>query len=111
PARQWHVRRIARQIEAVDRTAHHLLFPMIIEIWQQRGTRAADSGMNIAVDPRGRHAVPSMRSLDAFPRYRYLAACSAAARSVPPPDLKRKRIAWPSSLKSEVQPFHKPTDL
>ena len=52
PAGERHVRRIAREVEAVDRPAHHLLFPMIVEIGQQRGTRAADSGMNVAVDHR-----------------------------------------------------------
>src|SRR5205807_9977190 len=33
-----------------------LLFPVIVEIRQQRGARSAHGGVDIAVDPRGRHA-------------------------------------------------------
>jgi hypothetical protein len=55
-AGQRHVRRIAREIEAIDRPAHHLFFPVIVEIRQQRGARSAHGGMDIAVDPRGGHA-------------------------------------------------------
>jgi hypothetical protein len=68
PARQRHRRRIARQIEAVDRAAHHLLFPVIVEIGQQRGARSADGGMDVAVDPRGRHASPRVSFLATIPR-------------------------------------------
>jgi hypothetical protein len=56
PAGQRHVGRIAREIEAIDRAAHHLFFPVIVEIGQQRGARSAHGGMDIAVDPRGGHA-------------------------------------------------------
>ena len=56
PTGQWHVGRIAREIEAIDRPAHHLFLPVIVEIRQQRGARSAHGGMDIAVDPRGGHA-------------------------------------------------------
>jgi hypothetical protein len=52
-AGERHVGRIGIEIEAVDRPADHLLFPMIVEIGQQRGARPAYRGMNVAVDPRG----------------------------------------------------------
>ena len=55
PAGQRHVRRIAGEIEAIDGPAHDLFFPVIVEIRQQRGARSAHGGMDIAVDPRGRH--------------------------------------------------------
>src|SRR5262249_59275807 len=59
PPAQRHVWRIAGQIEAVDRPAHHLLFPVIVEIGQQRRARTADSGMDVAIDARGHHEGPS----------------------------------------------------
>src|SRR5262249_14235520 len=57
-AGERHVRRVAREVEAVDRTAHHLLFPVIVEIGQQRGSRSAYSRMDVAVDPRACHLAP-----------------------------------------------------
>ncbi len=66
PAGQRHVGWIAGEIEAIDRSAHDLLFPVIVQIRQQRGAGSAHRGMDIAVDPRGRHG----RSLVAF-QYRF----------------------------------------
>jgi hypothetical protein len=60
---QRHIRRIAGEIETIDRPAHHLLFPVIVEIRQQRGACSAHRGMDVAIDPRGRHE----RSSDVVP--------------------------------------------
>ena len=58
-AAKRHVRRIGIEVEAVDGAAHHLLFPVIVEIGQQRRARSAHRRVDVAVDPRGRHGVPS----------------------------------------------------
>jgi hypothetical protein len=81
PAGQRHIGRIAGEIEAIDGPAHHLLLPVIVEIGQQRGARSAHGGMDIAVDPRGRHA----HSL----KYRFW-RLFAAYSNVPPPASPRK---------------------
>ena len=86
-ARKRHVRRIGIEIEAVDGAADHLLFPVIVEIGQQRGAGSAHRGMDIAVDPRGRHGV----SLD----IRFLGVvfgdlCTSRLANVPPTGGQRK---------------------
>jgi hypothetical protein len=81
-AGQRHVGRIAVEIETVDRPAHHLFFPVIVEIGQQRRARSAHRRMNVAVDPRGRHGRSSDIAL--------LAARGAAFERVPPIAGKRK---------------------
>jgi hypothetical protein len=85
-AGQRHVGRIAGEIEAVDGPAHHLLFPVIVQIRQQRGARAAHGGMDIAVDPRGGHGL----SLTDVSWISFLAAQLRRGPNVPPTGRERK---------------------
>ena len=78
PARQRHVRRIGGEIEPVDGAAHHLLLPVIVEIRQQRGARPAHRGMNIAVDPRRRHAGFLGLLFGGMPPFKCAAGCPEA---------------------------------
>src|SRR5439155_16237676 len=82
PTGQRHVRWIGVEIEAVDGAADDLLFPVIVEIGQQRSAGSTHRGMNIAVDPRRRHG--------GFLGYSFLAVKTCRALNVPPMVRKRK---------------------
>src|SRR5439155_13354179 len=69
--------------EAVDGAADHLLFPVVVEIGQQRGAGSAHRGMDVAVDPRGRHGASSGFRLGDL---------DVALVTVPPMHGRRKRF-------------------
>src|SRR4051794_22294825 len=88
-ARERHVGRIGVEIEAIDRPADHLLFPVVVEIGQQRGAGSAHRRMDVAVDPRRRH-----RDSSGSLYMRLRSWCRTA--NVPPIQVWRKTItAWP----------------
>src|SRR6185437_1111897 len=99
PAAERHVWRIAGQIEAVDGATHHLLFPVIVEIGQQRGARSPDRRVDVAIDPRGRGRHGAGFPLLIIGRVLHCAA------NVPPPRSMRKQIAALTPAKSNFQPF------
>src|SRR6516164_3651846 len=92
PAGERHVRRITREVEAVDRAAHHLLFPVIVEIGKQRRACSSHRGMDVAVNPRGSHGLLGIKFLKT---YCFLAAHRTAARRVPPKLAECKGLSRP----------------
>src|SRR5581483_5466319 len=81
PAAKRHVRRVGGEIEPVDGPAHHLLFPVIVEIGQQRRARSPDRRVDVAIDPR-RHAFPRKFAVGGFTPQCKSAPISLSAQEV-----------------------------